>query len=60
MHIAAYSGVPEVIELLGELGVDLFKRSVNGYIPKKLVNKPGIALKMIEKYEKKFIIDNIF
>ena len=36
---------------MGEAGIDLFKRSVNGYTAKRVVNKFGITMKLIEKYE---------
>src|SRR5690606_30927740 len=51
LHIAAYSGVPELVEALGGAGVDVFKRSVNGYTPKRVINKYGVTLKLMEKYE---------
>jgi len=60
MHIAAYAGVPELVQILGDAGVDMFKRSVNGYTPKRVVNKYGATLKLLEKYEKIAIKNKLF
>jgi len=59
MHISAYVGAPELIYKLGEAGVDMFKKSVNGYTPKRVVNKLSLSLKLLEKYEKEWIKRNI-
>ena len=55
IHIAAYIGAPELIIKLGEAGVNIFKKSVNGYTPKRVVNRPSLTLKFVEKYEKRWI-----
>lgn len=59
MHISAYVGAPALVLKLGEAGVDMFKKSVNGYTPKKVVNRNGVNLKLLEKYEKEWISRNI-
>jgi len=59
LHIAAYTAAPELVEALCEAGVDVFKKSVNGYTPKRVINKYGVTLKVMEKYEKKWIKEHI-
>ena len=59
MHIAAYSECPSVLELLGEVNSDIFKRSLHGYTPKRLITKKCLTLKIAEKYEKKWLNLNV-
>lgn len=59
MHIAAYVGSFEIVVQLGEAGVDMFKKSVNGYTPKAVITKQSLALKFLEKYEKKWVRKNV-
>ena len=59
MHISAYIGAPDLVMKLGEIGVNIFKKSVNGYTPKKVVNRPSVTLKLLEKYEHDWITKNI-
>jgi len=59
-HIAAYADSPDVIMSLGEAGVDMFKKSKNGFTPKRVVNKAGLGLRLIQKYEKQQIKSFLF
>lgn len=55
MHIAVYSNAPQIIETLALANCEIFKRSLSGYTPKRLVHHHGLNLKMIEKYEKSYL-----
>lgn len=59
MHIAAYSECPSVVAILGEANANVFKRSLHGYTPKRLISKNCLTLKMVEKYEKRWVEYNI-
>jgi len=59
LHIAGYTGASKMIELLGDAGADFFKTSAHGYKPKSMIRRPGLSLKLMEKYEKEFIKKNI-
>jgi len=60
LHIAAYSNNPEIVELLADAGVNMFKRSLFGYAAKNGINKPGLTLKLCQKFEKEWIKKNVF
>lgn len=60
MHIAAYCESPELVMKLGNAGAEMFKRSINGYTPKKVMNRPGLTLKMVQKYERAWIKKHVF
>lgn len=59
-HLAAYCDVPVALEGLARANCDLFSRSLNGYTPKRLINYPGLSLKLVEKYEQSYIYNKIF
>jgi len=59
-HIAAYADSPDVIMSLGEAGIDMFKKSKNGFTPKRVINKTGLGLRLIQKYEKQQIKNVLF
>ena len=59
MHIAAYTESSHVAEALGEANVDMFKRGSNGHTAKKLVGVGSLTMKIIEKYERKWLIKNV-
>ena len=59
LHIAAYSDNPEVIIALGEAKVNPFKRSLNGFTAKRIVKRFGVSLKLVEKYERDWLRDNV-
>ena len=60
MHVAAYADVPEIIVLLGEAGADMFKKSINGFTPKRVVGREGVSLKLMEKFERDWIKSHVF
>lgn len=59
MHIAAYSDAPLIIETLARAKCEVFKKSLNGYTPKRLVHHLGLSVKYLEKYEKHYLYHRI-
>ena len=59
MHIAAYTESSLVAEALGEANVHMFKRGSNGHTAKKLVGIGSLTMKIIEKYERKWLFKNV-
>jgi len=59
LHIAAYSEDIDLVAGLWEAGVDVLKRSVSGLTAKRMVNRPGLTLKMLEKLERQYIKEKV-
>ena len=60
MHLAAYSENKELVDILAETGANMIEKSLNGYTPKKVITRAGLALKLMEKYERAFIKKKLF
>ena len=55
LHVASNTEAYEILEVLAQNGGDLFKRCLNGVMPKGLLRGYGITMKYVDKFEKSWI-----
>ena len=55
LHIATYMDSSDIVESLAMADADIFKRCLNGNVPKVLLRGYGVTMKYLEKYEKSWI-----